>query len=52
MPVFEKRRKADILIPYKLSFAKKQCYPAESAFIITETDVKIKLQVLLDHTAS
>jgi len=48
-----KQRNADILIPYKqLSFAKKQCYPAESAFNITETGVKIKLQNLLDHTAS
>lgn len=48
-----KQRNADILVPYKhLSFAKKQCYPAEAAFSITETGVKIKLQALLDHTAS
>lgn len=48
-----KQRNADILVPYKqLSFAKKQCYPAEAAFSITETGVKIKLQALLDHIAS
>lgn len=48
-----KQRNADILVPYKqLSFAKQQCYPAEAAFSITETGAKIKLQALLDHTAS
>ena len=36
---------------YKTVEAKRKCYPLRSGIIITECSAKIKLQLLLDHTA-
>lgn len=46
-----KAKNADIFVPYKnLIDAKKRCYPPDSALTITDQNVSIKLQELLDHT--
>lgn len=36
----------------KLLLAKKRCYPVEEAITVTETEMEIKFQALLDHTSS
>lgn len=48
-----KSKNADIFVPYfNLEEAKKECYPPAEAITITEKSARIKLQDLLDHTAS
>ena len=47
-----KQRNVDLYPSYKRVLeAKKKCYPDKSAVTISETDMKITLQALLDHTA-
>ena len=48
-----KSRNAKIYPSYnKVAQAKKDCYPSAESIIITESTAEIKLQKLLDHTAS
>ena len=47
-----KKRDANIYPPYyRLLIARKSCYPADEFVVISETEIKIKLQHLLDLTA-
>lgn len=36
----------------KIQEAKKECYPQQDSITVTETSAEIKLQALMDHTAS
>lgn len=36
----------------KIQAAKKECYPQKESIIVTDTAAEVKLQALLDHTAS
>ena len=48
-----KNRLASVYPPYKkVILAKKRCYPSSSNMTLTETEAKVDLQELLDHTSS